>query len=563
MKNIYPSLGLISWARSKGTFGWIAALGFALIIGFFTIFDAAKIPFVSDILNKVYERPLPASSSKKLTVAIVHIDGDQNDEVQKMIVHSLIDVPGFEVVRFDRHIDILTTDDPSTAEENSKKIAKKLLIEAQADLLIWGYVLADKEKTVRVMLSPRLVDTKFDTKIPSDLAAEFPVSAHAVFESAVKTQILAYVSQIDPSKYVYPELEKLISKLELAIKGWPNGAGKASMQISLGSAYHVYASQTGDIAALKKAATYYQEAVDHTDDVMVKSEALNQLGATQRELGERLQDEPTLQAAIDSYKKAMQYISASKTPLAWGSLNSNIGIIQNIISKIKINSDISRQSIISHKAALTVFSRENDPENWALIQMSLGNSLTTLGGIEKSEPSLQEALFAYNKSLIVNNKKDHPYYWAMVKNNLAATYLSLADVSKNKHYLFDARNELNDALQVYSKSDTPLYWGMAKHNLGLIAYQQAMLEHDVGKLNEANDLYIEALSARTKDRSPGAWSETEFALAESLATLGAVVQDKKILRQAAESYKLSLTVKSFRDEMAKNALVNINEDLNK
>jgi hypothetical protein len=84
--------------------------------------------------------PLPTPTPGRFSVAVAHLENDQNGEQERILIEALAETRAVQVLRFDRIID--TQDDNlDEAARKGHQQARELLGESGADVLIWGTVL--------------------------------------------------------------------------------------------------------------------------------------------------------------------------------------------------------------------------------------------------------------------------------------------------------------------------------------------------------------------------------------------------------------------------------------
>lgn len=105
-----------------------------------------KLPGVAWLLARLFPHkdapptPLPRPKEGRLAVAVVHLDGDLNSEMERLVTEALSEVEDLQVLRFDRVI-ASTGGNVEDAIQAGHNQARGLLVESGADILVWGTVL--------------------------------------------------------------------------------------------------------------------------------------------------------------------------------------------------------------------------------------------------------------------------------------------------------------------------------------------------------------------------------------------------------------------------------------
>jgi len=105
--------------------------------------------------------PVPRADPNRFSVALAHLTHDDGQKVERLIIESIRDVAGVQILRFDRTISAEGAI-PERSEREAHDVARALLCEASADALIWGTVLSHGGRT-----APRLYWTTADSAMRS------------------------------------------------------------------------------------------------------------------------------------------------------------------------------------------------------------------------------------------------------------------------------------------------------------------------------------------------------------------------------------------------------------
>ncbi len=94
--------------------------------------------------------PIPKADAHRFAVAVAHLTHDNHQELERLIVESVRDLAGVQILQFDRTISA-EGPIPEASARNAEETARALLHESSADVLIWGTVLSHDGRT-----APRL-----------------------------------------------------------------------------------------------------------------------------------------------------------------------------------------------------------------------------------------------------------------------------------------------------------------------------------------------------------------------------------------------------------------------
>lgn len=499
--------------------------------------ELLSIPIINEYVQKIGERSLPRPSAERFSVAVAHIEGDKDGDVETLIVESLKNIPGVEPIRFDRRSEILTADQPVEAERRALKNARAWLSQSGADVLLLGYLVPTPDKLVRILLVPRLADDSFEAKLSATNAIEFPLYAKEVFQDVIRVQVLAYVGQFDLGRVSTGELKSAVRKLEELVDTLPPGQRRVDMQVALGNVLAEYGIHSMDTEALRASTKAYREALgaySQHDDLLRRVEVQNYLGRVLRALGQSSVD--SLEEAVTVYKDALSHISPDTVPLGWASLQNNMGIALHELGKYRADESLLRQAVTAQRSALKNAPRELDSTEWALHQNSLGNTLVTLGKLKQDPQYLEEAIVAFKAALEEEPKEAAPMYWAMIQNNLGVALLEIAQLHKSIGELSASRDAFQKAATVYTRDRSPQRWAMTINNLASIQLIQSYVERDARHLDEAVRLCNLALEERARTRFPEEWAQTQVLLGNVYIAFVELKGDRRYLGEASRVF---------------------------
>lgn len=534
---------LFPWLRSYRVGLPITAVILVLVTAVSYRSELLSIPIINEYAQKIYERSLPRPSAERFSVAVAHIEGDKDGDIETLIVESLKNIPGVEPIRFDRRSEILTADQPVEAERRALKNARAWLSQSGADVLLLGYLVPTPDKLVRILLVPRLADDSFEARLSATKAIEFPLYAMGAFQDVIRVQVLAYVGQFDQGRVSTGELKSAVKKLEELVNTLPRSRSRADMQVALGNVLAEYGIHSMDTEALRASSKAYREALgvySQQDDLLRRVEVQNYLGGVLRALGQSSID--SLEEAVAIYKDALSHTSPDAVPLGWASLQNNMGIALHQLGKYRADESLLRQAASAQRSALKNAPRELDSTEWALHQNSLGNTLVTLGDLKQDSQYLEEAIEAFKAALEEEPKEAAPMYWAMTQNNLGVALLALAQLHKSIGDISASRDAFQKAATVYTRDRSPQRWAATINNLAGTLLFQSYFERDARHLDEAVRLCNLALDERARARFPEEWAQTQVLLGHVYIAFVELKKNRRYLGEASRAFNAAAEI---------------------
>ena len=177
------------WVRKRYGLAGVVALAvvFAAVAIWWRWDQIVKLPGISEVVKLVSRAPLPRADPKRFSIAVAHLEGDANSELEQILVDALsrfIDAdqgsggPSLQVLHFDRTIE-LKGGDLEIEASKGHEAARRLLMESGADVLLWGKVLREGNETrPRLFWTPARVTAHGKT---TDLYAVRDFELPAVF----------------------------------------------------------------------------------------------------------------------------------------------------------------------------------------------------------------------------------------------------------------------------------------------------------------------------------------------------------------------------------------------
>jgi tetratricopeptide (TPR) repeat protein len=543
------------------------------------------------------EGPIPIADPRRFSVALAHLAHDENQELERLIVESLRDLAGVQILRFDRTISAEGAV-PEESERSGHEMARALLRESTAEVLIWGTVLSQSGRNV-----PRLYWTTAESRARSRqpyLPENFQLP-QIFWEDLAEILRLVTVTQSQElfarrGQHTAPELAPFVDKVRNLIsgsqsrEGW-TGAVLAQITFICAMGFQKLGEQTSRLDYLAESARYYRDAVREWSHEKFPSEwaaarnglgvALGMLGslepgsalleeaaeifcdllrgeATREQrpalwasvqnnlgnallrIGERKSEIETLKKAMDAYREAIQEWTRNRFPLDWAILQNNLGYALQVVGNLQPGCEYLLAAVLAHRSALEESTRDRAPMYWAQSQNNLGNALKSLGGRQLGFELLEEAAIAYRLALEERTLEREPQGWAETHNNLGAVLAEIAYRSGNPGGLDEAIAALHEALKVRTREAVPMAFASSKNNLAYALTRLGENSSDEGHFEEAITALNEALEVWTREKVPSRWSFAQQNLGDALLNLGKRRKNTALLEAALDAYGQAL-----------------------
>jgi Tetratricopeptide repeat len=515
-----------------------------------------KLPGIDPLLARITQRPLPTAIPGKFNIAIAHLEGDTNQETERLIRESLAEFKSVTTLSFDRTI-VSHQGDSENDEREGQARARALLASSNADVLIWGIVLRQGGKSL-----PKIYWTTSRDSGPAHAASRYQMtedfSLPAIFWQDL-TDVLALLvatSQADigtrDGRYQADTLAPFIRRVRTLLRSskaeqW-NAATRAKLLTILGNALTTYSDQSGLSEPLLDAIAAHQEALaarPRDGAPLDWAASQNYLGNALVTLGQRETRPARLNAAVEAYRNALQERTRDKGPLNWAATQNNLGYALRLLGQRESDPTRLNEAIAAFRAASQERSRERVPLYWAATQNNLGVALWLLGQRKSDAMLLDEAIAVHRAALQERTREKVPLYWATTQNNLGNALRSLGQQRSDAALLNEALAAYRAALEERTRNKMPLEWATTQNNLGLALAALGQQESNPARLIEAVAAYREALLERTREKAPLDWALTQNNLGNALRIRGQRESDTARLYDAKRAYDLALAV--FRE----------------
>jgi tetratricopeptide (TPR) repeat protein len=524
------------------------------VFGVFWQWDRiVKLPRIEPLVSRLTERPLPRAIPGKFNIGVSHLEGDENETMERLVVESLGEFPSIATLSFDRRV-ASAQSDRSQAEREGHERARALLAASGADVLIWGVVLRQGDRRVPKLFWTPAVDvaqSRSTGRYPTTEALSLPNIFWQDLTSLLGLLAASSAAEFaaQEGRYTADKLEPFIERVRVLLRSinaeqWTADT-HAQVLTVLATALTRYGQQSGQNEPLLEAVAICREALtERTRDRVPADWAATQntLGNALSSLGERESNPARLTEAVQAYREALKERTREKAPLEWAMTQNNLGRALMRLGEREAHPRRLAEAIDAYREALKELTREKVPLQWAMTQNNLGSALLSLGERESDSTSLKEALAAYREALKERTREKVPLDWAMTQNNLGSALSTLGELEADRASLAEAVTAYREALKERTRERVPLDWAMTQNNLGNALSKLAQRDPDSALLDEAVAAHQEALTERTREKVPLDWAMSQNNLGNALSQLGMRDSDSARLEAAANAYEGALLV---------------------
>ena len=432
------------------------------------------LPGVNKIVSWINEEPLPQADPNYFAVLIARLENDREGEIENLIIESLKEMKGIQILKLDRDISVSGIY-PGKTEQEGHKQARLYLQKTNAQILIWGTVIKASGKslpklywTVAENLKQKKIYERYQLTEDLSLPAIFWEDLADVIRLLVTTkESQFYAAQ---GKYIGDEIKPFIEKLRRVLKshkekpGWPDREFAQVLSI-FAESLSIYGQESG-------------------------------------------KNEP-LEEGISAFREALKEYTRERVPLEWAMTQSSLGAALASLGERESGTKRLEEAVAAFREALKEYTRERFPLEWAMAQNNLGTALRSLGERESGTKHLEEAVAACREALKEYTRERVPLYWAMAQNNLSTALARLGEREGGTKRLEEAVAACREALKEYARERVPLNWAMAQNSLGNALRSLGEREGGTKRLEEAVAAFREALKEYTRERVPFSWAITQ------------------------------------------------------
>lgn len=464
-------------------------------------------------------QPLPRSPPSRFSVAVLHLDGDAERSLERLILEGLVEVEGINVLSIDRTIR-LEAPEVSVSRQQAEIQARQYLQETDSSILVWGSVVKHDGKSVpKLYLATArggLMFLKGGRYIPTEDSLELP----AVFWADLKAVLRPFIA---------------LSALEFAARN--------------------HRAQPHEVLELfERMETLLQKSGENWGWTAKEQAGLRILYSTLlASLPDAFGDGQLTHRAVRSIQENLRQIPEEEEPRLHADLQHALGVALYQIAERESSLDAADGSISAFERALKGRTRETSPINWASTKRSLGRALYIRGEKGARRNDLASSAEALRDTLGVFTRKDFPMDWAQAHMNLGAVLNVMAQHSSESAVIAESIGEYRQALEVLTQEVTPRDWAMTQNNLGNSLRLLALRTSQPALLKESVVAFEASLKVFSESESPVLFSRSNANMAASLLALGLESSDTKLFQQgvlAARAAVASLSYERFPSDWA-------------
>lgn len=337
---------------------------------------------------------------------------------------------------------------------------RKWLVEANADILLWGEVLPEN-RGVRIRFLCAAADA--DTQ-PGSIGLGDALDLATGYDSEMAGVIHAVVLAAVGPRKSNPQREELAEllggpadKLNGYIDSPPAAMEPAALASVMTAVGNVLASMwrlKGESAHLDRAIEAYKLALRQNydeDNPLNWALTQNQLAAALQAQATRDKDPAPLKAAAEAYSAVAVALGAHLHINDWALAQVHLG---DVLVKLSNYGDAVRhlqKASEAYQQALKAFTREAMPGPWSELMNQLGIALMRLGENVAGDRVLEQSAACFRKSLEVRRREIAPFLWAQTANNLGAVAFSLFRRNEKMGALHEAAACFKGASEVYAQ----------------------------------------------------------------------------------------------------------------
>jgi tetratricopeptide (TPR) repeat protein len=548
---------------------------------------------------------LPSADKSRFGIAIAHLTHDRDGEQERLLVDSLRDLSGVQILQFDRTISA-EGPIPEQSERNAYSEAQAYLAETSADVIIWGTVLSHDGRT-----APRLYWTtsKQSTRsrrpyIPENfqLPELFWDDLSEVLRLLVATQSADLFAQ--RGRFTAAELAPFVDKVRNALlpssgsRSWLPQA-RTTVKLILAMGLQQMGAQTRKREYLSEAVRWYREVLTEwpiekfpadwaiarnglgislgalgsleanpsclTEALVVLRDLLsksienpqleigpaaiqNNLGNVLVLIGERQGDANQLVEAAGNFSAAQSAWTRSRFPLDWAILQDHLGTALQVAGSLAGRNDLLSSAIEAHRSALEELREDEVPLYWAQAQNHLGSALKTLGEHQPGTEMLEEAATTFRLTLDAHVLDEEPLSRAEVQNNLGGVLLEIADRSGDQSGISEAVAVLRESLAARTLAAAPMAFASSKNNLGHGLVRLGEFENAPQHFKEAIGALRDALLVWTRESAPARWAIANQNLGDAYVSLARSEKSLELIESAKACYERALEVRDRQRE---------------
>jgi Tetratricopeptide repeat len=329
--------------------------------------EIAKKPGISEIVLRVERKPVVPAKPGHLTIAVAHLEDDQNRQHEKLLRDALAnDFEGAETKSIDRTIAPPDADTDQDAIARAKDEADRLRKSAGADVLLWGRAVTLNNKSemrlywttgrdfIGVKQSGLYQDTMGDTiAIPPLFWDDLKQVLGMLVQSRIST-----IQEELTGRYMADQLAPLIAQVRRLLQarnGTWNGETEAAVRYAFAQALSECGDQSGNNDMLQESIAVYRQVLERQTRERVPLEwagTQNSLGNALRTLGERENGTARLEEAVGIFRAALEENTRARVPLEWARTQNSLGATLATLRQRESGMARLEEAVAAFRAAL-------------------------------------------------------------------------------------------------------------------------------------------------------------------------------------------------------------------
>lgn len=421
--------------------------------------------------------PAHLARQPSISVLVCDFDGLDGRDISQRIVNDLSINSGVLVQHLAKK---LKATGKGTLVERLVAAAgagRKWLVEAGADILLWGEILPGNQGIkIRFLCATADADTQ-----PGSIGLGDTLELSVAYEAEMAGVIHAVVlAAIGPRKSgpQREELADLLSgpadKMNAYIDTPPadlDASALASVMTAIGNVLGSMWRLNGQPVLLDRAIQAYKQALTQDYD---KENPLNwaltqnQFAAALQAQATRDKDPAPLRAAADAYLAVAAALGAHLHVNDWALAQIHFADVQIKLSNYGDPVQHLQKASEAYQQALKVFTRQTMPGPWSELMNQLGVALMRMGENVGGDRVLEQSAACFRKSLEVRRREIAPLLWAQTANNLGAVAFTLYRRKENPAALHEAAACFKGAVEIYTQHGRNDKANVAQRNLDKI-----------------------------------------------------------------------------------------------
>ena len=395
-----------------------------------------------------------AGRDGRLEVRIASLTGSEaSDEDTQRLLRAFDGRPGVRVRRLGQPFALESAIDEAQALAATAAAGRRLLAQAQADLLIWGDV-PSPGTTANLRFIPAAI--RGEEQLGS-IGPASTLSLPVAFESDLSDVLMAVVLSAT-TPITEGRAAALASALPVAFDAAKAVVGRLPAELTAREKATVHACM-GDVSA--------------------------RLAAMRNDMA-------LLATACEYYGLGLKSLSKDEAPLHWATVQKNLGLVLLVQAEMDGDTERLEAGIDALRAALQVLARDRFPRTWAAAQNHLGEALYRLDAKTGDHELIKHAVAAYQAALQVYNRSETPNQWAETLHNFALAAQLLGEQVQNAEVIEKAVDACRAALAVRTREAAPLLWAATQNTLGSALFLLAKQNRDSDALDAAAEAFTGA-----------------------------------------------------------------------